>query len=60
LVTLGIVVTLLAAHQHQRILVRLNRGEDYLAPRWSLAMVVSVVLAILGTAMVAYLMFVGS
>src|SRR3954462_14287486 len=34
LVVLGIVVVLLAAEQHWRILGRINSGEDYLAPRW--------------------------
>jgi putative membrane protein len=60
LVVLGITVTLLAAAQHWRILQRLDRGEDYTAPRWSLGLVVSVVLAILGAAMVAYLLLVSS
>jgi putative membrane protein len=60
LVTLGIAVTLLAAAQHWRILQRLKRGEDYIAPRWSLGLIVSVLLAILGGAMVAYLLFVSS
>jgi putative membrane protein len=56
LVVLGVAVTLLAAAEHGRILQRLNRGEDYLAPRWSLGLVVSVLLAVLGAAMVAYLL----
>jgi putative membrane protein len=60
LVVLGIAVTLLAAAQHWRILQRLNRGEDYIAPRWSLGLVISVALAILGAGMVAYLFFVSS
>jgi putative membrane protein len=60
LVVLGIAVVLLAAAQHWRILRRLNRGEDYLAPRWSLGLVVSVLLAILGAAMVVYLLLVSS
>ena len=58
LVVLGVVVTLLAAHQHWRVLQRINRREDYVAPRWSLGLIVSVVLAILGVAMVVYLLFV--
>jgi putative membrane protein len=58
LVVLGIVVVLLEAAQHRRILHRLNRGEDYLAPRWSLGLVVSVLLAVLGAAMVFYLLLV--
>jgi putative membrane protein len=60
LVVLGIAVTLLAAVEHRRILWRINRGEVYIAPRWSLGLVVSVLLAILGAAMVAYLLFVSS
>jgi putative membrane protein len=60
LVVLGIAVTLLAASQHWRILQRLNRGEDYIAPRWSLSLVVAVVLAILGAAIVAYLLLVST
>ena len=58
LVVLGVAVTLLAAAEHRRILRGLNRGEDYMAPRWSLGLLVSAVLAILGIAMVAYLLFV--
>jgi hypothetical protein len=58
LVVLGIAVTLLAAQQHRRILQRLDRGEGYVAPRWSLGVAVAAVLAILGAAMVAYLLFV--
>jgi putative membrane protein len=58
LVVLGIGVVLIAAEQHWRILGRINRGEDYLAPRWSLGLVVAVLLAVLGAAMVAYLLFV--
>jgi putative membrane protein len=57
-VVLGVVVTSLAAAEHRRILWRLKRGDDYLAPRWSLGLMVSVVLAILGTAMVVYLLLV--
>ena len=60
LLVLGILVTLLAAAQHWRILQRLNRGEDYAAPRWSLGLAVSVLLAALGAAMAAYLLFVSS
>jgi putative membrane protein len=56
LVVLGVAVTLLAAAEHRRILRRLDHGEDYVAPRWSLGLVVSVLLAVLGAAMVAYLL----
>ncbi len=60
LVVLGIVVTLSAAWQHWRILERIDRGEDYLAPLWSLALIVSAMLSILGAGMIAYLLFVSS
>jgi putative membrane protein len=60
LVGLGIAVTLLASAQHWRILRRLDRGEDYAAPRWSLGLAVAWVLAALGAAMAAYLLFVSS
>lgn len=60
LVVLGISVTLLAAFQHWLILQRLDRGEDYVAPRWSLGLLVALVLAVLGALMVAYLLIVGS
>jgi putative membrane protein len=60
LVVLGIAVTLLAAAQHWRVLQRLDRREDFIAPRWSLGLVVSLLLAILGIAIVAYLLVVGA
>lgn len=60
LVVLGIAVVLLAAAQHWRILQRLDRREAYVAPRWSLGLVVAVVLGVLGSAMVAYLLFVST
>jgi putative membrane protein len=60
LVLLGVAVTLLAAGQHWRVVQRLNRGEPFLAPRWSLGLIVAVTLAMLGLAMVAYLLMVGN
>lgn len=60
LVVLGICVTLCAAFQHKHVLERLKRGEDYIPPRWSLGLIVAVVLAILGAVMVAYLWLVSS
>ena len=59
LVVLGVAVTLLAALQHARILRRLRRGEAYRMPRWSLAVIVAVLLAALGLGMTAYLVGVG-
>jgi putative membrane protein len=59
LMVLGVSVTLMAARQHARLLGRLDRGEPYLAPKWSLGVFVSVVLAVLGAVLVAYLVGVG-
>ena len=58
LVVLGIAVTLAAAAQHRQVIRRLARGEDYLAPRWSLGVILALVLAVLGVAIVVYLLFV--
>ena len=60
LVVLGVAVTLLAAAQHWRILQRLNRGQDYIPPSWSLGLVVAGVMAILGVGIVAYLLIVSA
>jgi putative membrane protein len=60
LVVLGITVTVLAAAQHWRILQRLEHREGFLAPRWSLGLVVSGLLAVLGVAIVTYLLIVSS
>jgi putative membrane protein len=55
-VLLGIAVSLIAAVQHARFLGRLERGEPYRPPRWSLGILVAIVLAILGAGMTAYLL----
>jgi putative membrane protein len=60
LVILGVFVTSLAGLQHGRFLRRLNRGEPYEAPGWSLGIVISIVMAVLGIAMTIYLMMIGS
>jgi putative membrane protein len=60
LVSLGVAVTVLAAGQHWGVIQRLNRRQPYLAPRWSLGLIVAVVLAVLGVAMVAYLFMVSN
>jgi len=59
LVLLGVTVTLAAARQHAHILERLRRGEALVVPRWSLGIVVSLVLGILGVTMAIYLVTVG-
>ena len=56
LVVVGVAVTALAALQHRQFLRRLDRGEGYAPPRWSLALVVSVLLIAIGLGMAAYLL----
>ena len=55
LIALGVVVNVLAAVQHVRLLGRLRRGEPYRPSVWSLGIVVMGVLAALGVVMTAYL-----
>src|SRR6266404_1045820 len=57
LVVLGVMVNLLAAVKHVRLLKALERGEPYRPTAWSLGVVVTVVLALLGVGMTAYLLF---
>jgi len=57
LVVLGVVVTrnprFLAASEHWRLLQRLNLCEGYVAPRWSLGLLLSAVLVLIGSRMAA-------
>ena len=55
LVTMGTVVTLLAATQHVRFLDRLKRGEPYCSRRWSLGVGVAIAITAIGAMMAAYL-----
>jgi len=59
LVILGVVVNFTAAAQHGRFLARISRREEYQPPNWSLGIVVSVTLGLLGIGMTAYLFFLG-
>ncbi len=58
LVILGVCLNLLAAWEHARVLRRLNRREPYQVPGWSLGIIASVILAVLGVAIVGYLLLV--
>src|SRR5262245_7604863 len=58
LVVLGVVVNLFAAREHVRFLRRLERGEPYRPERWSLGVIVAVVLAACGAVMASYLVVV--
>jgi putative membrane protein len=55
LIVLGVAVNAVAGIGHARFLRRHDRGEPYVAPAWSLGIVVSVLLAVLGIGMAAYL-----
>jgi putative membrane protein len=59
LVVAGVAATLLAATQHAVFLRRLDRGEPYNSPRWSLGIVVALGLAAIGGWMALYLLGVG-
>src|SRR5436190_18730104 len=55
LVLLGVVVNVVAAFEHVRLVRRLERGDPDPFPRWSLGVVVLGVLALLGLVMAVYL-----
>jgi putative membrane protein len=55
LIVLGMVVLLIAVRNHQRAVERLHRGELVLPPRWSLSVIVSLLLAALGLGLAIYL-----
>jgi len=59
LVLLGVVVNVLAGLQHAQFLKRLNRGEAYVPPRWSLEIIVAGVLAVIGLTTAIYLLATG-
>jgi putative membrane protein len=55
LVLLGVVVNVLAGLEYRAVLRRIDRGDPYQPPGWSLGLVAAVLLAALGVAMVGYL-----
>lgn len=55
LVLLGVATNVLAAVEYRTVIRRIDRGEPYLPPRWSLGLLAAGVLAVIGLAMVAYL-----
>ena len=55
LIVLGIVVLLIAVWNHQQVVDRLHRGELVLPSRWSLSVIVSLLLAALGMGLAIYL-----
>jgi putative membrane protein len=56
LVTLGVIITLLAALEHARTIGRMNRGESFVPPSWSLGLIFAMFLAAIGAAMALYLL----
>ncbi len=56
LVMLGVAVTVLAALEYRAVVRRIDRGDPYRPPGWSLGLVAAVLLAVLGVAMVGYLL----
>jgi putative membrane protein len=59
LVVLGVAATLLGSWQHARRLSRLDRGEPFPRPLWYWGVLLAVLLALVGAALVAYLVGVG-
>jgi len=55
LIVVGIVVLLIAVWNHQQVVDRSHRGELVLPSRWSLSVIVSVLLAALGMGLAIYL-----
>ena len=55
LVVLGVAVNVMAVIQHLDLLRRLRRGEPYQPSVWSLGVVVTLLLAVVGMMMTAYL-----
>jgi len=56
LVLVGVVTNLTAAYQHVHFLRRLERGDPNPFPRWSLSLVMTVVVAFVGAGMAVYLL----
>ncbi len=56
LIALGVLVNILAAAEHRRVVAGIDRGEPYKPPRWSLGLLLAALLAALGVAMVGYLL----
>lgn len=59
LLLLGVTVTLLAAWQHYRFVDQWERGLPFRPSRWSLGLIVCVVLALVGLGLATYLHTIG-
>ncbi len=56
LVLLGVAVILASAVEYRGVIGRIDRGEPFRPPRWSLGLAVAGLLAAVGLAMAVYLM----
>jgi putative membrane protein len=57
LILFGVLVNVLSAAQHVSTLVQLRRGETYRPSAWSLGLIMTGVLAVLGLVMTAYVVY---
>lgn len=55
LIILGVTVTLLAAREHAQIVRGLNHNEPFVPPAWSLGLILSLLLSLIGIAVAIYL-----
>jgi putative membrane protein len=55
LVTLGIAMNLMAAWRYARLFAQLARGETAATERWPMGIILAIILALLGMAIVGYL-----
>ena len=60
LVVIGMVICLLAAREHIGFLRRLEQRLPFRAPRWSLGIIVAVLLSVMGALMATYLVLLGA
>lgn len=56
LIALGALVNVFAAAEHRQVVGRIDRGEPYRPPRWSLGLVLAMLLAALAVALVGYVL----
>jgi putative membrane protein len=56
LLLLGVAVNILSAVQYAKFAARLEQGEPYRPPRWSLGIAAAAALAVIGLGMVLYLL----
>jgi putative membrane protein len=55
LILLGVTVLLVSAYTHRKMVIRLERGDLGMPGRWSIGMVLCMILAAVGMAMAVYL-----